>query len=69
MVGLHACDDAEGAEARNVGGRDVLRVLDAEAGVLKVLLARDALEDVELGADGAIADGMDGNVKPGGRGA
>ena len=53
------------AEARDVGGRDVLGVLHAEATVARPVLLRDALVRVEQRANGAIADGVDDDVQPG----
>jgi 2-aminobenzoate-CoA ligase len=41
----------------------VLRVLDAESAVAWAVLARDAVEDVELLTDGAVADRMDEELK------
>ena len=65
MIGLHARDHAERAEARNVRGREMLRVLDAEPSISRPVLARDALEDVELRADRAIADRVHDHMKSG----
>jgi hypothetical protein len=56
---LHRGDHAELAEARDVGGVEVLRVLDAPAQVLAVRRRpRTPLEDVERLAVGAVADGV-----------
>ncbi len=59
MHSLHSGDHAELAEARNVGGVQVLGVLDTPSQVLLVrVLAEDLLIDVEHFAVGAIADSM-----------
>ena len=59
MDALHRGDHAELAEARNVGGAQVLRVLHAPAQILllRVRLER-LLEDVQRLAIGAVADGV-----------
>jgi hypothetical protein len=60
---LHRGDDAEAAEAWDVGGVDVLRVLDAPAEVLFVGMRLEGLlEDVERFAIGAVADGVDAEL-------
>ena len=52
-------------EPRHVGGRDVLRVLDAEAAVARAVRLGDALEDIELHPDRAVADRVDDDLQPG----
>jgi hypothetical protein len=42
----------------------VLRVLDPEASILRSVLARDALEDIELESDRSVPNGMHENVQP-----
>jgi hypothetical protein len=69
MIRLHARDHAELCEARHVGRMDVLRVLDAEAPVARTVLGFDPLEDVELRADRAVADGVHDDLEPCGVGA
>ena len=51
VVRLHARDHAQRRKARDVGGCQVLRVLDAEATVARAVLARDAVVDVEQQRD------------------
>ena len=64
MDALHGGDDAELSEARNVGGVDVLGVLDAPAQVLLVGVGFEGVfEDVEGFAVGAIADGVDAELE------
>ena len=65
MVRLHARDDAQRAESRNVRRRQVLGVLDAEAAVARTVLARHALEDVEQRRVGPIADRVNDHVQAG----
>src|SRR5262245_57649318 len=59
VIRLHACDDVEGREARNVWLAQVLRMFDAEATIACAVLANDSLVDVELRANGVIADRVD----------
>ena len=63
MDALHGRDDAQFAEARNIGGVEMLRMLDAPAQVLLVgMLVEDALVDIEHFAVGAVADGVDAEL-------
>ena len=64
MVGLHAGDDAELLEARDVGGIDDLRVLDAIAGSL-VEHARLRNASRAIGS-GLVADGVEAELESGG---
>src|ERR1035441_6032179 len=65
MYALHGGDDAELSEARNVGGAEVLGMLDAPAQVLLVGVSFEGvLEDVEGFAVGAVADGVDAELEP-----
>ena len=60
---LHRGDDAERAEARDVGGAEMLRVLDAPAQVLLVGLAlKTSSKMFERLAIGAVADGVDAEL-------
>ena len=63
MHALHGGDDAELSEARDIGGVEVLRVLDAPAKVLLIGVGLEGVfEDVEGLAVGAIADGVDAEL-------
>ena len=62
---LHRGDHAQLAEARDIGGAEVLRMLDAPAQVLLVgMRFEGVLEDVERFAIGAVADGVDAQLVP-----
>ena len=64
MDALHGGDDAELSEARNIGGVDVLRMLDAPAQVLLIGVGLEGVfEDVEGFAIGAVADGVDAELE------
>src|ERR1039458_3630651 len=64
MDALHGGDDAELSEARDIGGVEVLRVLDAPAEVLFIRVCFEGvLEDVEGFAVGAVADGVDAELE------
>ena len=65
MDALHGGDDAQAAEARDVFGGDVLRVLDAPAQVIAgdARLGPDALIEIEHLAVGAVADGVGVHLK------
>ena len=65
VVRLHAGDDAELAEPRDLRRGDVLRVLNAEATIPLAVFFCDALEDVELGANRPVADGVHDHVEAG----
>ena len=65
VIGLHARDHAQRAEARDVRRRDVLRVLDAEAAILRPVLLLDARVVVELDANRAVADRVHHHLQPG----
>jgi hypothetical protein len=69
VVGLHARNDTELRESRDVGRGNVLGVLDAKATVTRSVLAGDVTEDVELEADGPVTDCMDDDMEAGGVGA
>ena len=60
MNGLHRRDDAKLAEARQVGGIEVLGVLDAPTQIgLAGMSGEGFLKDVENDAVAAIADSVD----------
>ena len=63
MVRLHARDDLQLGEARNVGGSDVLGVLDSEPPITGTILTLHSLEDIELQVDGAVSDRVNDNVQ------
>ena len=64
MDALHGGDHAELAEARDIGGADVLRMLDAPAQILLVGVGFEGVfEDVERFAIGAVADGVDAELE------
>ena len=65
VVRLHTRDDAKSGKPRNVGGVDMLRVLDAETPIPRPVLASHALEDIELQSYGPIADGVHGDLQAG----
>src|SRR5450432_2383539 len=65
MVRLHGSDDVELGEARDIGAGQVLRVLDTQAAVTWAVILLDALVEIEDGAIGAIADGVDGDLQAG----
>src|ERR1039458_4946744 len=65
MYALHGGDDAELSETRDVGGAEVLGVLDAPPQVLLVGVGFEGvLENVEGFAVGAVADGVDAELEP-----
>ena len=81
MIGLHAGDDAEPAETRDLGRREMLGVLDAETAVVarrsgrrgrrggrRAILMLDALVDVEERAVRLIADRVNHDLEAGGIG-
>ena len=65
MNALHGGDDAQGAEARDVIGMNVLRVLDAPAKVATVGIhfGPDAFIEIEHLPVGPVADGVGGDLK------
>ncbi len=65
MVRLHAGDHVELRKARDVGGREMLRVFDPEAAVAAAVLVDDAIVNVEQQTVRAIADRVDHDVEPG----
>ena len=65
VIGLHARNDAELREARDVLGPQVLSMLDAKTPVARTVAAGDTLEDVEELFVGTIPDGMDNDVQSG----
>ena len=68
MIGLHGGDDTGAGDAVDVLGPQVLRMLDAEAAVPASVRVGHAVVDVEDEAIGSLADGVDGNLEPGGVG-
>ncbi len=69
MVRLHAGDHVERGEAREVVGRDVLRVLDARPPVAGAVALAEARQPIEMQADGAVADRMHDEMQSSGIGA
>ena len=65
VVGLHAPDYPQLCDPGNVRRRDMLEVFDAKAAIARSVFARDAGEDVELGANRAIANRVHDDVQPG----
>src|SRR5438270_10547717 len=63
MIRLHARNYAKLREARDVGGGDVLRVLDPEASIARAVLALHALEDIELQIYRPIPNRVDDHVQ------
>ena len=65
MDALHGGDDAELGEARDVRGVQVLRVLHPPPKTLQVRVGhKGTLEDVQGFPIGAVADGVDAELKP-----
>src|ERR1700686_705565 len=63
MQRLHAGNDAEFAEAVDIGGGDGLDVLDARAAILRMIHRGGVLVGVERQAHGLVSDGMRENLK------
>ena len=60
---LHGSDDTQLREARNIGGVEMLRMLDAPAeACLFGMFFEDGFKDVQHFAIGAIADGVDAKL-------
>ena len=65
VVGLHGSNNAELCEAGVVLRMKVLRVLDARAPIGRTIVFFQAAVEIEYGAVGAIADGMDCKLESG----
>jgi len=65
MRGLHGSDDVELGEAREIFEGDDLGVLDAIAAIAGAVSFGDGFQDVEGDAIGAVADGVEGQLKAG----
>ncbi len=64
MNGLHGSDDAELAEAGNIGGIDVLSVFDAPTEICFIGMRFECFfVNVEDFAIGAVADGVDAELE------
>ena len=65
MRRLHGSYDVEFRKTREIHGRDDLRVLDAVAAVAGAVGLGDRGENVQRDAIGAIANGVERQLKPG----